>query len=161
MSAITIEEALKKYDRRLYSHKLRDETVTAFSNNLTMYITKVEQAVNEGQSEEHLKNITNDFLRGSFYHDDIYEINTEGRVDSSIKVNGEIRVLIEAKNPKNKTEMVSEEEVNVKAFHEIVFYYLKVTRDTSGEKIRRKPNVELRRCIIYDTKNGLLLMQMK
>lgn len=150
MSAITIEEALKRHDRRLYSQKLRDEIATAFSSNLDVYISRTKQAVEAGESEEHLKNITNDFLRGSFYHDAIYEINTDGRIDSSIKVNGEIRVLIEAKNPRNKSEMVSEAEINVKALHEIVFYYLRVTRDTSGEKVRRKPDVELRRCIIND-----------
>ena len=150
MSAITIEEALKKHDRRLYSQKLREDILSAFSSNLALYISKTETAVNNGETEEHLKNITNKFLETSFYHDEIYEINTEGSIDSSIKVNGEIRVLIEAKNPKNKSEMVSEDEINVKALHEIVFYYLKVTRDTSGEKVRRKPDVELRRCVIND-----------
>ena len=34
MSAITIEEALKNFDRRYFSLKLKEETLNAFINNL-------------------------------------------------------------------------------------------------------------------------------
>ena len=47
--------------------------------------------------------------------------------------------------------MVSSENVNVKALHEIIFYYLSVTRDVSGNAVKRLPDVEIRRVIITDT----------
>ena len=151
MSAMTIEEALKRYDRRLFSYKLRDEKARAFFENVKLYVQKTSVAIGKGESEEHLKNITNDFFRSCFYNQAIYEINTDKRIDSTIKVNGSIRVLIESKNPKNQSEMVSGDNINVKALHEILYYYMTLTRDTKGEKVRRKPDVEIRRVIITDT----------
>ena len=151
MSALTVEDTLKKYDRRLYNQKLRDESVKLFIDNVNKYISLTRKAIEDVESEEHLKNITNQFLRYSFYKDDMYDINTDKRIDSAIKVNGKIRVLIEHKNPKNKYEMVTDTQVNVKALHEIIFYYMTVTRDTGGEKVKRYPDVELRRIIITDT----------
>ncbi len=151
MSAITIEEALKKYDRRLYNLKLSEEKLNIFRNNVKMYINKTSKAIADGETEEHLKNITNDFMKESFYHSSTYEINTDKRIDSVIKANGEIRVLIENKNPKNVSEMVSSDNVNVKALHEIIFYYMTVTRDTTGAKVKRNSDVEVRRVVITDT----------
>lgn len=51
MSAITVEEALKKYDRRLYSQKLRDETVNGFLDNVKKYISKTSKAISDGESD--------------------------------------------------------------------------------------------------------------
>ena len=157
MSFLSIEEAIKKYNRRLYNQKLRDDIAEGFSKNLNYYIKKTSDAINAGESEEHLKNITNAFLKSTFYNKEIYEINTTQRVDSSIKVNGSIRVLIENKNPKNTTEMVTTNNVNVKALHELIFYYLTVTRDTSGEKVKRIPDIEIRRVIITDTIHWVII----
>lgn len=114
------------------------------------YINMTSKAILNNETEEHLKNITNDFLKVTFYQSDIYEINTDKRIDSVIKANGEIRVLIENKNPKNKGEMVSIDNVNVKALHEIILYYMTETRDITGEKVKRIPDVEIRRLIITD-----------
>lgn len=123
MSAITVKDALKKYDRRLYKQQLREETASEFLNYVKKYIAQTSKAIQEGESEEHLKNITNSFLRDAFYGGSSYEINTDKRIDSAIKENGEIRVLIENKNPKNKSEMVSEDHINVKALHEVIRFF--------------------------------------
>ncbi|MBP5093377.1 MAG: hypothetical protein J6332_04955, partial [Abditibacteriota bacterium] len=151
MSSISVENALKKYDRRLYGLKLEKETASEFLDNLNRYISKTSSAIAAGESEEHLKNITNDFIKRNFYHESIYEINTDKRIDGVIKVDSDIKVLIETKNPRNRFEMVSSENVNVKALHEIIFYYLSVTRDVSGNAVKRLPDVEIRRVIITDT----------
>lgn len=157
MSAITVKDALKKYDRRLYKQQLREETASEFIDYVKKYIAQTSKAILEGESEEHLKNITNSFLRDTFYGGSSYEINTDKRIDSAIKENGEIRVLIENKNPKNKSEMVSEDHINVKALHEVIFYYLTVTRNTNEAKVKRKLDVEIRRIIITDTKTWAII----
>lgn len=157
MSAITIEEALKKYDKRLYGLKYTQENIGKCTHNINYYINETSKAIAAGQSEEHLKNITNLFLREFIYTDDKYDINTDQRIDSCIKVNGEIRVLIEAKKPSNKAEMVSKDNINVKALHEIILYYLNVTRDVTGSKVKRVPNAEIRRCLITDTISWVII----
>lgn len=157
MSAITVKDALKKYDRRLYKQQLREETASEFLDYVKKYISQTSNAIQDGESEEHLKNITNSFLRNTFYGDSSYEINTDKRIDSAIKENGEIRVLIENKNPKNKSEMVSADHINVKALHEVIFYYLTVTRNTNEAKVKRKPDIEIRRIIITDTKTWAVI----
>ena len=156
MSAITIEEALKNFDRRYFSLKLKDETLNAFINNLKRYRNRTSEAIAKKESEEHLKNLTNSFL-GSFYHSERYKINTDKNIDSAISVDGQLRAIIETKRPSNKNEMASKDHVNTKALHEILYYYMIETRDTSGVKVRRKQNVEIRRCIITDTQIWVLI----
>ena len=156
MSAITIEDALKKFDKRFYSLKLEDKVVDIFSMNLKKYAEMTAKAIAANESEEHLKNLTNSFLK-ALYPSECYEINTDKRIDSAIKVSGKVQAIIENKKPSNKGEMVTKDKINVKALHEILFYYMVETRDVTGEKVRRKPDVEIRRCIITDTQNWVLI----
>ena len=51
-----------------------------------------------------------------------------------------VGVIIEAKKPTNKAEMVSQDKLNAKAFQELVLYYLR-------ERISHK-NIEVRHLII-------------
>lgn len=156
MSAITIEEALKKFDKRFYSYRVDENLINIFVNNLKKYSEMTSKAISDGESEEHLKNLTNLFLK-AIYSSDKYEINTDKRIDSVIKVNGQVQVLIENKKPSNRGEMVSANNVNTKALHEILFYYMVETRDVNGTKVKRKPNVEIRRCIITDTQSWVII----
>lgn len=156
MSAITIEEALKNYDRRYFSFKLKDSTLSTFISNLKQYRERTSVAISRNETEEHLKNLTNRFL-GTFYHSERFKINTDKRIDSAISVDGKLQVIIENKRPSNKAEMVSRNHVNTKALHEILYYYMVETRDLTGKKVRRKPNVEIRRCIITDTQKWALI----
>lgn len=119
--------------------------------NTRRYVEKVNNAIKQNEFEEHLKNITNQFLKSSLYYKDDYEINTEGRIDSVIKVNGKTQILIENKKPSNKNEMATDTDINVKALHELLFYYMKLTRDTNENKLKRITDVEIRRVIITDT----------
>ncbi len=103
--------------------------------NTRRYVEKVNNAIKQNEFEEHLKNITNQFLKSSLYYKDDYEINTEGRIDSVIKVNGKTQILIGNKKPSNKNEMATDTDINVKALHELLFYYMKLTRDTNNYHI--------------------------
>lgn len=83
---------------------------------------------NDTESEEFHKNLVTDFLKKTYY-DPTHFINTKGRNDLVIH-NGDkaasiVGVIIEAKKPTNKAEMVSAEKLNVKAFQELVLYYLR------------------------------------
>ncbi len=95
--------------------------------------------INEKESEEFHKNLVSKFLTAVYYKDN-YFINTKGYADLVIH-NGKdakspVAVLIEAKSPTNKTEMVSEKNLNVKSFQELVLYYLRERKTGKNFELR-------------------------
>ncbi|MCC5934341.1 MAG: class I SAM-dependent DNA methyltransferase [Balneolales bacterium] len=98
---------------------------------------------NEGESEEFHKNLLSDFLKKTWY-DPAHYINTKGRNDLVIhngdKAKSSVGVIIEAKKPGNRAEMVSTADLNRKAFQELLLYYLR-------ERITHQ-NPELKHLII-------------
>jgi len=84
--------------------------------------------LDESESEEHNKYDLGDFLKNTFYHPKFY-INTKDRTDLVIHNGPDSKsfagVLIEAKKPSNKTEMIRPDNMNAKAFHELILYYLR------------------------------------
>ncbi|MAU14645.1 MAG: type II restriction endonuclease [Muricauda sp.] len=115
------------------------EEIELFKTNLI----KVLDFSNEDESEEYHKNLVSGFLKDSLYHNDHF-INTSGRKDQVIhigpKPDSPVGVIIEAKNPKNKSEMVTVDNLNKKAFHELLLYFLR-ERITKG-------NLEVKNLII-------------
>ncbi len=83
---------------------------------------------NISESEEHHKNLLSDFLKKTYY-DPAHSINTKARTDLVIhtgsKTSTPVGVIIETKKPTNKAEMLSTSKLNVKAFQELVLYYLR------------------------------------
>jgi hypothetical protein len=97
--------------------------IEAFKANLIQLLERT----NKTESEEFHKNLVSDFLKKTWYEPKHF-INTKGRNDLVIH-NGEdaksrVGVIIEAKKPTNKSEMVTTEKLNAKAFHELMLYYL-------------------------------------
>jgi hypothetical protein len=97
-----------------------------------MYLFDKIEIINErkvDETEEHLKTDLREFLIHSVYPRDEYAINTKGKIDLAIYLgkdtNTNVGVIIEAKRPKNKGEMISVEDVNKKALHEILLYSFK------------------------------------
>ena len=133
-----MEAALKRFDERYFKLRLNPTVLNVFGSNLDTYIRKINKAVKENESEEHIKNIVNSFLKASFYQNRLFEINAYKRADSAITYNGVLYAILEMKKPANKTEMVQEDDINRKALWEIVYYYLCESRDVSGTKV--KPN---------------------
>jgi len=97
---------------------------------------------NDVESEEFHKNLISDFLKDTYYKQNHF-INTKGRNDLVIhngqNANTTVGVIIEAKKPTNKTEMISTSKLNAKAFQELVLYYLR-------ERITHK-NLEVKHLI--------------
>jgi len=99
-------------------------SITVFKTNLVDLIDKI----NESESEEFHKNLISRFLTETYYGKNHF-INTKGRNDLVIH-NGKdakssVGVIIEAKSPVNKTEMLKVDNINTKAFQELVLYYLR------------------------------------
>lgn len=98
--------------------------IEEFKINLTELLDRT----NDTESEEFHKNLVIDFLKKTYY-DPKHFINTKGRNDLVIhngnKAKSTVGVIIEAKKPTNRAEMISKDKINVKAFQELVLYYLR------------------------------------
>lgn len=98
--------------------------IEGFKSNLIKLI----DTINETESEEFHKNLVSDFLKDTYYKQNHF-INTKGKNDLVIHngntANTTVGVIIETKKPTNKKEMVSKDNINAKAFQELVLYYLR------------------------------------
>jgi len=90
-------------------------------------LIKLIDGLDESESEEHVKNDLSDFLKNTYFQK--FYINTKGRNDLVIHNGPDAKsfagVLIEAKKPSNKFEMIRQYNLNAKAFHELILYYLR------------------------------------
>ncbi len=109
-----------------------------FKNNLLRLLSKVDEI----EREENQKNHVRDFLLDTYYKE-TNEINTKDNKDLVIHVGksnkDKVGVIIEAKRPGNKSEMLSIEKPNTKAFHELVLYYMRERIDEN--------NIDIKHCI--------------
>ena len=153
MSVIHLSDATKF---GLSKKALPADDYTKFRSNFISYIEKIKTASQNNENEEHIKNIINDFLRMNFYSEARFSINTDGNIDSAIKENGELLVIIETKTPYNKSEMIYEGNLNRKALHEVVYYYLERAVDTSKSKAMISIKCQIRHLIVTDGINWFL-----
>jgi adenine-specific DNA-methyltransferase len=121
--------------------------IDCFKTNLIQLL----DGSNDTESEEFHKNLVSDFLKNTYYNrttdGEKYFINTKGRNDLVVhngpKASSSVGVIIEAKKPTNKAEMVGRDKINVKAFQELVLYYLR-------ERITHK-NLEIKHLVVTNT----------
>lgn len=98
--------------------------IESFKKNLVNLIDQI----NEAESEEFHKNLVSRFLRETYYGSN-HSINTKGWNDLVIH-NGKdskstVGVILEAKKPTNRSEMIKADNLNTKAFQELLLYYLR------------------------------------
>lgn len=130
--------------RRAVDNAFLQESITetefeTFRQRLLKLLSQADDAVEEGESEEHLKNLIKPFFSNTNFEEDHY-INTKERQDLAIH-NGKTRksnvgVIIEAKRPSNSSEMITGDDLNRKAFHESILYYLRERIDNGNEDIK-------------------------
>lgn len=98
--------------------------IELFKQNLILLL----DSIKEKESEEFHKNLISDFLKNTYYSPNHF-INTKGRNDLVIHIGKEAKsnvgVIIEAKSPTNKAEMLSQKNINSKALQEMVLYFLR------------------------------------
>lgn len=132
---INIKQALNKAFRKQKPTKVEID-------NLRFELTKMLEEANPKESEEYHKGLIRDFFNNTAYSN--YFINTKDRSDLVIH-NGQTSkssagIIIETKNPNNKTEMPTINNLNKKAIHELLLYFLR-------ERIT-KQNVEIKHLIV-------------
>jgi len=113
--------------------------IEAFKLNLIGVLDRM----NDNESEEFHKNLISDFLKDTYYKKNHF-INTKGRNDLVIhngaNASTTVGVILEAKKPTNRSEMITANKINTKAFQELVLYYLR-------ERITHK-NLDIKHLVI-------------
>ncbi len=108
---------------------------------------------NDTESEEFHKNLVSDFLKDTYYKQNHF-INTKGRNDLVIH-NGTtasttVGVIIEAKKPTNKAEMMTTKKLNAKAFQELVLYYLRERITHKNLEVKHLVATNINEWFIFD-----------
>src|SRR3990172_9997117 len=98
---------LKKSINKAY---LKIKPVREDFENFKDQLFKFLSLINDKESEEHNKNFIRDFLVNTFYSDKY--VNTKGKTDLAVHLDKTSKsflgVIIEAKSPVNKSDMISE-----------------------------------------------------
>lgn len=122
--SLSILKPRKALNKAFLKVKPNRSQIEQFKVNLIQLLDRT----NDTESEEFHKNLVTDFLKKTYY-DPNHFINTKGRNDLVIhngdKAKSSVGVIIEAKKPTNRAEMLTKEKINVKAFQELVLYYLR------------------------------------
>ncbi|WP_317900121.1 DUF7149 domain-containing protein [Aurantibacillus circumpalustris] len=123
--------------------------IESFKANLITLL----DTTNDTESEEFHKNLVTDFLKKTYYDPNHY-INTKGRNDLVIH-NGNtaktsVAVIIEAKKPTNKNEMLSKEAINKKAFQELILYYLRERITHNNLEVKHLVATNINEWFIFD-----------
>lgn len=124
--------------------------IESFKTNLIELLDRT----NDTESEEFHKNLVSDFLKDTYYKNNHF-INTKGRNDLVIhngnKAISTVAVIIEAKKPTNKAEMLTKEKINVKAFQELVLYYLRERITHKNLEIKYLVATNINEWFIFDS----------
>lgn len=132
---LTLLTPRKSLNKAFLKIKPNRNDIERFKNNFIKLIDRI----NEAESEEFHKNLISEFLKDTYYKEN-YFINTKGRNDLVIH-NGKdakstVGVIVEAKQPTDKTGMLRTDNINAKALQELALYYLR-------ERITQK-NLEIK-----------------
>ncbi len=149
---LNIRDIDKTLSTAQLKQNIKDSAVLNFYNQLNILFDRF----NENESEEHNKNILADFLKDTFYKNK-YKINTKDRIDLAIyngnKSDDSVAVLIEVKKATNTNEMISQNRINVKAFHELLLYFMRETINNNNFSIKHLVITDVKNWYIFDSKD--------
>jgi len=123
--------------------------IEGFKTNLITLLDRT----NDTESEEFHKNLVSDFLKETYYKQNHF-INTKGRNDLVIhngqNANSTVGVILEAKKPTNKAEMITTKRLNTKAFQELVLYYLRERITHKNLEVKHLVATNINEWFIFD-----------
>jgi len=149
--AQTPKKVLKAF---LKQKPLRSE-IDVFKTNLIALLDKISVIEKRptDESEEHLKNDLRDFLRDTYYRA-TNAINTKDKKDLVIHLgkttDSEVGIIIEAKRPTNINEMVTADNPNKKALHELILYYLDERNQAANNQLKQLVMTNVNQWFIVD-----------
>jgi len=125
--AFSPTETLNQFSRTFANQPIAIADIVRFQNGLVKLWSKLDDAEKVNQDEEAIKSLFSDFLKEVWYQE--YNVNGIDKIDVAIhsgsKASDPIVVLLEAKRTSNKTESPKNNDLNTKALHELLLYYLR------------------------------------
>lgn len=145
LKAKNILNAINKAYRK---EKINRTNIELFKSELNILISKIDKK----ESEEHLKYPLRDFLKNTFYQNN--EINTKGRTDLAIYSGAtnktSVNIIFETKKPSNISDMITSDNLNKKALHETVLYYIREREEENNNDIKQIIITNLYEWFIFD-----------
>lgn len=139
----------KALNKAFLKIKPNRSSIELFKTNLILLL----DSIKEKESEEFHKNLISDFLKNTYYSPNHF-INTKGRNDLVIHTGKEAKtnvgVIIEAKSPSNKAEMLSQKNLNSKALQELVLYFLRERISEKNLEIKYLVATNVNEWFIFD-----------
>ena len=146
---INILNPRKALNKAFLKVKPNRTEIELFKNNLITLLDRT----NDKESEEFHKNLVSDFLKDTYYKQNHF-INTKGRNDLVIhngnQATSSVGVILEAKKPTNKAEMISQDNFNKKAFQELVLYYLRERITHKNLEVKHLVATNINEWFIFD-----------
>ncbi|MEZ4914075.1 MAG: Eco57I restriction-modification methylase domain-containing protein [Chitinophagales bacterium] len=142
-------EPKKALNKAFLKVKPNRTEIEGFKTNLIALLDRT----NDTESEEFHKNLVIDFFKKTYY-DPNHFINTKGRNDLVIHngntAKSSVGVIIEAKKPTNKAEMITTKKLNAKAFQELVLYYLRERITHKNLEVKHLVATNINEWFIFD-----------
>ena len=145
ISPLDIKNSLDKAFRLLKPKRKDLDDFKRHFNTLTSHI-------NEQETEEHVKIHLMDFLKAQ-YHPEHF-VATNGRTDFVIHTGANaqtpVAVMFEVKRPASKHEMISKTNLNAKAMHEIILYFLEERFDKKNNSLTNLVITNIYEWFVFD-----------
>ncbi|RVZ63542.1 class I SAM-dependent DNA methyltransferase [Helicobacter pylori] len=147
---IPLKDFIKKYNPQ----EPKKETIENFKKEINSLL----QNAPRQDDEEFQKNEINKFFLKTYG----YECNTRKKVDSAIRVDGEVQVLIEVKALDKKTEFPKNRENPLsKAFCQMVLYFLEEIEKEKNNSLKHTIICNAHEFFLFDCKDLLFLNEDK
>jgi hypothetical protein len=145
LKQITPRQSLNK---AYLKEKILRSDIEVFQNNLISLFNLIDIE----EREENIKTLLRDFLNETYYKEKHF-INTLRDIDLVIYLENnqdKAAVLAEVKRPANKAEMITTGNLNVKAMHELILYYLEERIDNKNNDIKFLIATNINEWFIFD-----------
>ncbi|MEQ1733454.1 MAG: Eco57I restriction-modification methylase domain-containing protein, partial [Bacteroidia bacterium] len=143
---LTPRKALNKAYLKIKPNRI---SIELFKTNLIAVL----DSCKAGETEEFHKNLISDFLKQTYYNP-LHYLNTKGRNDLVIHTGKDAKsavgVIIEAKSPTNKTEMISPQQLNNKALQELVLYFMRERITLNNLEIKHLVVTNINEWFVFD-----------
>ena len=143
----------RNFINALLSKKSIDKTqFDAFTLGLKKYVRDINLQTLATQSEPNIvTNVLKPFVDSLHYKSEAYSQKGQSGIDLAIKKENHISVIFEVKKP-NSAEMISEANLNKKAFHESILYFMR-ERDKGNNYLCHIVITDFKNWFIFDAKD--------
>ncbi|HEV8515705.1 MAG TPA: hypothetical protein VGQ59_20620 [Cyclobacteriaceae bacterium] len=142
---LVLQTPKKSLNKAYQKEKVIRKEIEVFKKHLHDFLSNI----NEQESEEHAKNLVTKFLYDTYYSGK-NQINTKGRIDLAIYEDKKPVVILEAKRP-SSPDMVTVKDINKKAIHELILYYLQERVDHGNIDIKYLIITDIYEWFIFDS----------